>query len=374
MTIQAREIHRVAPDESLAFIAEKYGLTVDDLILGNNLHNPDNINVGQVIIIPNMERPDIYRVQTGDTLDLIADKLSIPVAVLVKENSLISLEELYINKPILIPRRYRFPQIYTVKAGDTIYNIANKFNISTEEIIMLNKLTDSSIYTGQSLRIPVLKKSEYSITYPDILYYNGIADGRKIALTFDDGPDPFYTEKVLEILQEHEIPATFFVVGNNVQVYPELTKKIVEDGHLIANHSWSHANLTKLDSNELEFQIKETEMIVETLTGVKMRFIRPPWGFVTENILELARTMDYKIINWDVDSEDWNDNSIDQILLNTIPNTKENSILLFHSAGGKKQSLDNTISVLPELITTLKSNGYTFVTIAELINTEAYKQ
>lgn len=375
-TVQADFVHRVTPGENLFKIAEKYSLTIDDIIQTNNMLNPENIKTNQIIIIPNVERSGIYRVQEGDSLYKISQKLSIPVSILAKENKIINGNQLYLNQPLSIPLRYRYPQQYTVKPADTIYKIADKFELSSNEIIIINKLTDTNIYPEQSLKIPVSispYNTQYNIKYPNTLYYEGITQGNKIALTFDDGPDPYYTEQVLEILKKHNVLATFFIVGNNVESYPDVTRGIVEDGHIIANHSWSHANLRQLNKTDLLYQIKATENIIEDYTGVEMRFLRPPWGYVSDTLLQVAQAMDYKIINWNVDSEDWNGKSVDQILLNTIPYTKDNSIILFHSAGGRDQSLNATINVLPELIETLKANGYTFVTLDELLNTNPYK-
>jgi peptidoglycan/xylan/chitin deacetylase (PgdA/CDA1 family) len=369
--VGAETVHRVSPGENLYIIAEKYNLTIDDLTQTNKMTNPERIVAGQVIIIPDYERSDIYRVKEGDSLYRIYQKLSIPVSVLKTENGIKNEDQLYTGQPLLIPLRYRYPRLYTVNTGDTLYKIAEKYGISVEEIIVLNKLKEETIIPGQILKIPSLSppwETKYTRKYPETLFYKGIAGGNKIALTFDDGPDPYYTEQVLDILQEHNIPATFFVVGSQVAKYPEVTKRIVREGHLITSHSWSHANLRNLSSAELDYEIRETGNIIRKYTGENIHFLRPPWGFVSDNLLQTARDMGYKVVNWNVDSEDWNGTAADQILLNVIPNTDKNSILLFHSAGGRNQKLDSTISVLPELIRTLKNNGFTFVTIDELLN------
>lgn len=369
--VEAEMVHRVTPGENLFIIAEKYNLTIDDIIQSNKMISPEKIVSGQVIIIPDYERTDIYRVREGDSLYKISQKLSIPVSILKTENKIKNENELYTGQPLLIPLRYRYPRLYTVNTGDTLYNIAKRYGISTEEIIIINKLKEQTINPGQTLKIPSLSPSwetKYTRKYPETLFYKGITRDNKIALTFDDGPDSYYTEQVLNILQANNIPATFFVVGNQVEKYPEVIKRIVKEGHLIASHSWSHANLRNLNTTDLQYQIKETENIIRKYTGENIHFLRPPWGYVSDNLLQIARDMGYKVVNWNVDSEDWNDTSVDQILVNTIPNSDNNSILLFHSAGGRNQNLDSTINVLPELIKTLRNNGYSFVTIDELLN------
>ncbi len=379
MSIQAEQVHRVSSGEDLFNIAEQYGLTVNEIINTNNLLNPEDIFKNQVIIIPNTKRPGLYRVQSGDTLYKISQKLNIPTAVLAEENKLTYKNQLYTKQPLSIPLRYRYPQIYQVKVGDSIYKIATEFKISIEELIMFNKLNDYSIGVKQKLKIPVLKTREpykgpqYHIKYPNILYYKGKSKTNQVALTFDDGPDSYYTERVLEILKDHGISATFFVVGTNVNIYPDVVKKIVEDGHVIASHSWSHPNLSKLKKEDLILQIEDTEKAIYEQTGFNIRFLRPPWGFISDTLLQTAQEMNYKIVNWNVDSVDWRDQNVDQILINTIPNISNDSIILFHSAGGQNQNLDATINVLPELIETLKMNGYSFVTIDKLVQTPPYE-
>lgn len=379
LPVMAEEVHRVSPGENLFQIADRHGMTVGEIITHNNMLNPEEIYENQVVIIPDNEQPGVYRVQYGDTLSKISRKLSIPMSILAEENNLRYQDRLYAKQPLSIPLRYRYPQIYTAKAGDSIYKIANDFEISIEEIILYNNLKNYNLEVNQELKLPVLKPAkpyqgpDYQVKYPNTLFHRGRSYMNQIALTFDDGPDSYYTERILEILSDHDVPATFFVVGYTIDKYPDVIKKIVEDGHVIANHSWDHPNLAKLNREELKKQIKRTEEAIESKTGLNVRFLRPPWGFVSDELLQYAEDSNYKIIKWDVDSVDWRDQNVDQILINTIPNISNDSIILFHSAGGRNQNLDATIGVLPELIETLKMNGYTFVTVDKLIQTTPYE-
>lgn len=379
LSVQAAHVHRINPGENIYTIAADYGVTVGEIVNLNNLLNPGEVYSKQVLIIPDVNQPGTYRIKTSDTLFKIAEKLGIPMEILARYNGLTYTNQLYTKQVLYIPYRFRYPQIYQVKAGDTIYKIAEYFEISVEEITKFNRLETELIYIGQQLKIPVLKPTappenpQYGKKYPGILYYKGITYSRKIALTFDDGPDSYYTERILEVLKEHGIKATFFLIGNNIENYPDVVKKIVEDGHVIASHTWSHPNLGKANEEQIISEIKNTENIVENYTGEKMRLLRPPWGVVSDDVLRLAQDMDYKVVNWNVDSNDWSDQNIDQILINTIPDINDDAIILFHSAGGRNQNLDATVNVLLELIETLKMNGYTFVTVDEIINTLPYK-
>src|SRR5690554_5732459 len=122
--VEAEMVHRVSPGENLFIIAEKYNLTIDDIIQSNKMISPEKIVNGQVIIIPDYERTDIYRVREGDSLYKISQKLSIPVSILKTENKIKNENQLYTGQPLLIPLRYRYPRLYTVNTGDTLYNIA----------------------------------------------------------------------------------------------------------------------------------------------------------------------------------------------------------------------------------------------------------
>ncbi len=377
-SVEAAQVHRVTTGENLYLLAEKYGITINEIINTNNLRNPENIMAKQVLIIPDAKRPEIYRVQEGDTLFKISQKLKMPMKVLAETNGLYSRDKLYIKQVLYIPYRYRYPQLHQVQAGDTLFQLAEYYGITIEELIIYNQLENYTLEIGQALKIPALKPREpskgpqYTIKYPDTLYYKGVTNDYQIALTFDDGPDMNYTPRILEILKKYQVPATFFVVGNIVNQHPGIIQSIVTEGHTLGNHSWSHVNLSKVNAERIISEFKETEKAVEGITGLKMRLFRPPWGFVSNEVMETAVNMDYKLVNWAVDSRDWDTQNVDQILINTLPNIRKDSIILFHSTGGRNGNLEATVNTLPELIETLRMVGYTFVPLNELLNTPAY--
>ncbi len=377
-SLEAAQVHRVAPGENLYLLAGRYGVTVNEIINTNNLRYPEKIMTKQVLIIPDINRPEIYRVKEGDTLYKISQKLAIPMGIIADTNGLSSRDELHVKQPLYIPTRYRYPQSHQIQAGDTLYHLARDYGVTTKELIIFNQLASITLEIGQTIKIPALKPREpskspgYSIKYPGILYYRGISNDYQVALTFDDGPDKFYTPRILDILREYQVPATFFVVGSNVNLYPEVIKRILREGHILASHSWSHINLGKASKEQIISEFKETEKAVREITGLKMRFFRPPWGFVKDEVLDTAINLDYKIVNWAVDSRDWDNQQVDQLLINTLPNIQKDSIILFHSTGGRNGNLEATVKVLPELIETLQMNGYTIVSLEELLNTPAY--
>ncbi len=378
----AAQVHRVKPDESIYTIARQYGVTANEVIAKNNLRSPDDIFIKEVLIIPDRNSPGIYRVQTGDTLYKISQKLGIPLKTLASINGLSSKGQLYVRQVLYIPYRYRFPQTYTVKPGDTLYNISSHFGLTVDEIVLFNNINKgNNLEVGQTLKIPALpprqpdqkKSPQYTSLFPDTFYLNGSTGSYKIALTFDDGPDKIYTPRVLDVLDRYNVPATFFLMGNRVEKYPEVVKQIEEEGHLIANHTWSHANLTKISEDKLAEELLTTEAAVENITNQKTSLSRPPEGAVSEDVIKQLKELNYRVIFWSVDSRDWLSRNVDQILINTLPNIRKDSIILFHSAGGKDHDLSATVEVLPELIETLRMRGFTFVNLDELLSVPAYK-
>lgn len=384
ISVFAAHVHRVSPGENLYQIANKYGVTRQEIINLNHLPDPDSIFVKQVLIIPEAATPGIYRVKAGDTLYTIARELKIPTKVLANINGLWNINVLQIHQGLYIPYRYRYPQKYTVQAGDTLYKIANNFGIGIDEILIINNMNLYDILnTGQIIKIPALKKQppsppgykwpNYLKEYPGIYYLSGKTNLYQVAITFDDGPDGIYTPQILDILKEYGIPATFFLIGNRINNNPGIVERMTREGHIVANHSWSHVNLAKSSQSRVLSEIKNTENLVQKTSGIKTGLLRTPYGAYSRNLFEQARQLGYKVIHWSVDSQDWSSQDVDQILINTLPNVNKGSIILFHSAGGKGHDLSATVKVLPELIQTLRMIGFEFVGLDQLLNIPSYQ-
>lgn len=388
-TTYAAVVHRVAPGENLFLVANSYRSTVNQIAQTNNLPRPDAIYPRQVLIIPGVNKAQIYRVQAGDSLYNISHRLDISLPALVEENKLWNSDYIFPGqvlflppKPV-IPTKPVKPATYTVVTGDTFFKIAKKLNVYLDDLISLNNLNEQDyLYPGQILKIPTRKISkpipinpvpQLLRDFPDVFFIKGPAHSKQIALTFDDAPDAVYTEQVLDVLKTYDIPATFFLVGTNVKDYPQLVERMVREEHVVANHSWSHPNLTKIKADSVGFQIKETEQAIEKLTGLQTALIRPPYGAVSREVVQQLKDSGYAVINWSVDSQDWRDRDVDQILINTLPGIKKGAIILLHSAGGTEQNFGATVKALPELIETLKFLDYEFVTVDKLLNIPAYQ-
>jgi peptidoglycan/xylan/chitin deacetylase (PgdA/CDA1 family) len=139
-----------------------------------------------------------------------------------------------------------------------------------------------------------------------------LGDGKSVVLSFDDGPAPVSAlESILQTLQEQEIKAEFYVLGNEVEQYPDAARMIVRQGHDIQNHSWSHPDLAKAPEQDVRWELEETQNIIEDATGEIPTKIRPPYGaggfrgHLDPELVEVARDLSLTIVTWDIDTEDW---------------------------------------------------------------------
>ncbi|GLX65956.1 polysaccharide deacetylase family protein [Paenibacillus glycanilyticus] len=210
--------------------------------------------------------------------------------------------------------------------------------------------------------------------FPDSFIINGPRNAKRIALTFDDAPDPRFTPQILDTLASYDVCATFFVVGSRALKHPELVRRIHREGHIIGNHSYNHAVMSQLKPREFHTQIWRTDAIVSRLIGYHPRFVRPPYGEMLPSQVAWSKQSGYTVVNWDVDSVDWRNNPNSGIVLHNIKKTLQpGSIVLQHAGGGYGQDLTGTIEALPVLISQLRKKGYKFVTLPELLKQPADK-
>ncbi len=372
----AARVHRVKPGEILYLIGKDSGVTVEEIISTNNLRNSELIYPGQVLIIP---PKTVYYVRKGDSLYQITKQLDINLTDLIFKNNISNPDLIYPGQILKIPWRLKQDMLTTsvtshqIQPGDTLYVISHKYGISINILININNISNvRNLQIGDTLSIPEYSFSQLRRMYPEHFFSRGNSNSRKIALTFDDGPEDIYTPQVLDVLKEHNIPATFFYMGQRIERYPEVVERTIKENHIIANHSWSHPDLTGLTDLEVYREIKDTEISMEKITDLQTSLLRPPYGLISQKIIEQLIDLDYRIIQWSVDSRDWQVRDVDQILINTLPDVDDGAILLFHTAGGG-QSFQATVDALPELIYTLEIQGYKFVTVDELLDIPAYK-
>ena len=200
-----------------------------------------------------------------------------------------------------------------------------------------------------------------------VVYHAGNTTEKKIALTFDDGPDNIYTAKILDILSENGVQATFFVLGQQVKYFPDLAKRIVSDGHTIANHTWNHPELSKLTTSDVIQQVESTTKEIKTVTGVKTDLFRPPYGDYTAADLRVLQERGYKSVLWSVDTKDFSGKSAKDILAIVHRDKSPGGIVLQHNFQPLDGILDGTVEALPQIIDQLREEGYEFVTVDNLI-------
>lgn len=198
---------------------------------------------------------------------------------------------------------------------------------------------------------------------PVIEYYNGMVRSVPsatgcVALTFDDGPSAVWTPRLLAILAEEHVQATFFLVGTWAERRPDIVAAISDAGHEIGNHSWSHPVLPNLPNETVRWQISHTDETVRAATGAPPDVIRYPYG---ANSVRITALMDRPVIFWNVDSGDWDHHTADQIVRGVVAHTHSGSIVGLHDTHG------NTIAAIRPVIQLLRDRGYEFVTVSRLL-------
>lgn len=197
-------------------------------------------------------------------------------------------------------------------------------------------------------------------------YYTGDSTGKKIALTFDDGPDKKITPQILDILKDKDVPATFFVVGEQVSYFPEMTKRMINEGHTIANHTWNHPELSKKYSSQVAQEITSTNEIIEKVTGEKATLFRPPYGDYTRADAMQFEKLGFRNVLWSVDTLDWSGTTANEILEMIHKDKSPGGIVLQHNFSSSK--LEGTVKALPQIIEQLREDGYEFVTVDTLLS------
>lgn len=189
---------------------------------------------------------------------------------------------------------------------------------------------------------------------------------KKIAITFDAAWTNQDTEEIIKILEKHNAKATFFIVGDWAEKFPESVKAFFDAGHTIANHSDTHKAFSKCSRNEIKEEIENCNKKLEAITGQKVTLVRAPSGDYTDQSIEVAKSLGMYTIQWDCDSLDYTKISVDEIVNRVVKGTKNGSIVLFHNG------VENTAPALDRILTELTKQGYTFVSVENLIYKENY--
>jgi peptidoglycan/xylan/chitin deacetylase (PgdA/CDA1 family) len=230
-----------------------------------------------------------------------------------------------------------------------------------------DKLTEAQWVAMQQWRQTV---QQMAATHPDSLYLNGSGAKKQVALTFDDGPDEALTGAVLDVLKQYEVTGTFFFKANQLTKYPAVVKRAYQEGNQIASHAYSHQELDKMSPADIEKEIVASDKAFEQVLGVQPAMIRPPFGAINTDVLQVCRNSGEIIILWSIDTLDWSQKEPDHIAKNVLNNVRPGDIILMHSC----KDQEATVQALPQIIAGLQQKGYDLVDLATLLTSPAYKK
>ena len=198
----------------------------------------------------------------------------------------------------------------------------------------------------------------------NLVYSHKKNDKMMIALTFDDGPHPVHTPVILDILKKYNVTATFFTIGENVSYYPEAFHRCFTEGHEVANHTYSHSDLSHDHFDNICREVKETEDIIFEITETRTELLRPPRGLYGENVVRAAAELDYTLVLWTIDTRDWDHTPPNTIAEKVLSSIEPGDIILMHDFISRNSPTPEALELfIPELL----RRGYKFVTVSELL-------
>lgn len=233
-----------------------------------------------------------------------------------------------------------------------------KYTLLTAFCLMLSFLLVFGAVMNRSIEASNVKRQ--------LPIYAVETDEKKVAITFDAAWTNQDTDRLIEILKKHNAKATFFIVGDWAKKFPDSVKKFYDNGFEIANHSDTHKAFSKCSYKELREEMQGCNEKLEGITDSKISLIRAPSGDYTNQSIEVAKELNMTMIQWDVDSLDYQGLEVNEIVKRITSRTKNGSIILFHNG------VENTADALDSSLTQLENSGYSFVTVSELIYKDNY--
>lgn len=201
-------------------------------------------------------------------------------------------------------------------------------------------------------------RTKEDITVEKVMVEREEQEAMKVAITFDDGPHPYYTEQLLDGLKERNVCVSFFVTGEHAELHPDIIKRMSDEGHLIGNHTYSHIQLNSNNRETFKKELIKTNDIISEITGEEVNYVRPPYGS-WEKSLESELNM-FPVL-WTIDPLDWCSSDADSVARKVLAKVKENSIILMHD------SYPSTVTATFRIIDELQKQGYEFVTVDEIL-------
>lgn len=261
------------------------------------------------------------------------------------------------NAPPPVDQRHNSPEPASDSAADPHVSM----NVASGNIANLAGGPES---TGRVLK----PASNYALQqkYPGILVMRGSVNDKRVALTFDDGPDRRFTPQVLDVLKKHNVKATFFLLGSRVKALPDVARRIHQEGHAIGNHTFWHPKLFQEGIPRLRWEVTQTDATIKQVVGFRPKLFRAPYGGLRDDLVKELGRMHKSVIGWSVDSLDWMQISADKVEKNVLGNLHPGAIILMHTAGNWNQTIF-TAQALDVLIPQIKRDGFQFVTIPQLL-------
>ncbi|HHZ14153.1 MAG: polysaccharide deacetylase family protein [Caldicoprobacterales bacterium] len=194
------------------------------------------------------------------------------------------------------------------------------------------------------------------------VFREGSGKEKEIYLTFDDGPNPDYTPRLLDILKENQVKATFFIMGRQARLYPDIVKRIAQEGHTIGCHSYSHRHAWLMPPITTFRDMTHTYKAISLASGVTPEWYRPPWGGFNLLSIAAARRLGLNIAFWSIEAQDWAQNTTAEHIFNTVVDKAvPGSVVVLHDNQGDPGAPENTLRALPRIIESLRKEGYSFV-------------
>jgi len=271
-----------------------------------------------------------------------------------------------------VPRDFKFDNqtrqaLELIKSTDTITDVGDGEIVTVDED-RTDGIRKLAVDDDGYLTANYVKFAEFPT-----LYHQGAGGEHQVAITFDDGPDPRWTPKILDILKAANVKATFFVVGVNAERYPELVRRIVNEGHEVGNHTYYHPNLALCWPEHIRLELNATQLLLETITGRATTLFRPPYAADTGPTdlseltpLKIAEDLNYLVVLENIDPQDWAKPGADIILRRIKQQRHDGSVILLHDAGGDRSQ---TVESLPRILDWLHTRGDTVVPLSTLLGT-----
>lgn len=192
---------------------------------------------------------------------------------------------------------------------------------------------------------------------------------KKLALTYDDGPNDPHTLRLMEVLDKHDVRATFFCIGRHAQQKPQIVRDLVKAGHVVGNHTYTHPNLALQSQTQVRIQLTTCQNVLSDVMGAAPKLFRPPYGGRRPSVLRIAREMGLEPVMWSITCYDWKATSPERIEKHVKRQLRGGDVILLHDGGHVEMGVNrgHTVAATDRLVAKYKSEGYDFVTIPEMM-------